>query len=185
LRPFARWLAIDDISTIAPARRHQLERLLREQHVAAHVDRIVLVPRLRRHLRQRQPRRNSDIQHQPVEAAELLRAMFQRRRDGRGVANVDNVCESFAAFGCNLRHGIVGRILVDIDTGDMRTFARKQHRHRAAIADRRILVDDLALAGADHDDAAAGEAAVGFGLAEGFGVDRGGWIELLRRVGGD
>jgi hypothetical protein len=53
----------------------------------------------------------------------------------------------------------------------MRALAREQHRHCAAVADRRIFIDDLALAGTDYDDAATGEAAVSFGLAERLRVD--------------
>jgi hypothetical protein len=59
-----------------------------------------------------------------------------------------------------LRHRIVGGFLADVDAGDMRAFPREQHRHCPTVADRRFFVDDVALASANHDDAAALQAAV-------------------------
>src|ERR1700733_10532829 len=100
---------------------------------------------------------NSDIQRQPIETAELARAAFHRRRNRGGIRNIDAFGKGLATFGSNLRAGAVDGLLVDVDAGDMRTFTRKQHRHRAAVADRRLRIDGAALAGADHDNAAACE----------------------------
>ena len=128
--------------------------------------------------------RNSDIERQPVEPAELFGAALHRRRDRRDVGDVDDNGKRLAAFGRDLRHRVVGGFLVDVDAGDMRALAREQYRHRPAVADRRLLVDDLALPGADHDDAAALQPAVALGLPQRFGVQRSGGIDLFRRVSG-
>ncbi|WP_312022751.1 hypothetical protein [Bradyrhizobium sp. 2S1] len=68
--------------------------------------------------------------------------------------------ESLAAFACDLRDGVVGGFLVDVQAGDRGALAREQHAHRAAVADRRLSVHGGALSRADHDDAPAVEAAV-------------------------
>jgi hypothetical protein len=81
-------------------------------------------------------------------------AAFHRRRNRGHIRHIDDVGKSLAAFGGDLCHRVVGRFLVDIDASHRSALAREQHRHRAAVTDGRILVDDLALAGADHDDAA-------------------------------
>jgi len=150
-----------------------------------HVDGIIPVPGFRRHLWQRQAAGDPDIQRQPIEPAELFRATLHAGRDRRDVGDVDNVGEGLAAFGRDLPDCIVGRLLAYVDAGDRRALAREQHRHGAAVSDRRILVDDVALARADHDDAAAGEPAMAFCQPERLRMQRGGRVDLLRRVGGD
>jgi hypothetical protein len=66
----------------------------------------------------------------------------------------------------------------------MRALARKQHAHRPAIADRRFLIDDLALPRAHHNDPAPRQPAAAFREPERFRVQRGGRIKLSRRLRG-
>src|SRR5258706_11103902 len=66
----------------------------------------------------------------------------------------------------------------------MGALAREQDRHRAAISDRRILVDDRALPGADHDDAASHPPPMILRPPQRFRMQRRGGIDLFRCVRG-
>ncbi|MEH2567342.1 hypothetical protein V1289_006969 [Bradyrhizobium sp. AZCC 2289] len=120
----------------------------------------------------------------PSRPPSLFGAALHGGRDRGDIGNVDHVGKGLAAFGCDPRHRVVGGLPVYVDAGDRRAFACEQHRHRPPVADRRLLIDDFALAGADHDDAAAFEPAVAPGKAQRFRVQRGGGIDLFRRVRG-
>jgi hypothetical protein len=93
LRPALRCAASEDMSTIDEPRHHHLERGLAEEHVAAHVDGVLVVPGLRSQLGQRQRPRDADVQHQPVEAAEPFGTALKERRDAGGVAHVGDFRE--------------------------------------------------------------------------------------------
>jgi hypothetical protein len=133
---------------------------------------------------QRQPRRNPDVERQPVEPAELFGAALHGRRNRRDIRDVDDVGKGLAALGRDLRHRAVGSFLVDIDASHCRALAREQHRHCTAISNRRLFVNDLALTGADHDDAAARQPHMTLGLSQRFGVQGSCGIDIFRRAGG-
>ena len=163
---------------------HHFQRLLREQHMAAHVHGEDMVPRFLGLLVEPQPVGDADDQRQPVEPAHGLGAFAHHRPDRGAVGHVHDFGKRLAAFGCDLRHRGVGGFLAVVDTGDMRAFASAQQGNRAAVADRRIGVDHLPLASADDDDFPPLHPAAALRLSQRFGVDRCGRVKFLRGLGG-
>jgi len=82
------------------------------------------------------PQEIPTLSAKPVEAAELLGAARDRRPDRGDIGDVDHIGKGLAAFGSDLRNCMIGGFLADVDAGDMRALARKQHRHRPPVADR-------------------------------------------------
>ena len=142
--------AIDETSTIAPPSVMRGSAARHARKCDAHVDREHRVPLGHRRSLEPATLADADVAHQPVDPAERVDRLVDHARARCFVGDVaDHDRRPCPPASSTSRAVSCAASGVAIDAGDRRAFARREHRDRAAVADRRVGIVRTPRAGAD------------------------------------